>query len=595
MLAHELDATMKKQHDSGVVGELQPSNFHHSVDVGALSEDFDVNNAFSDRDWSKQRYQLHPPLIANELRRNIGTYPFTSNLASWAIKALVNYKPTEKALNLVKPFAAEFHEVVDEERARSTGLLDLNIAELIYQVSLEVGGALLLAATKDGDPVDLQAKFQSSQAGQDDHFSPWGDLLTGLECDPPIIAMFPIYLMMCEASGSSGSSGSEAESAQEDYVYATFSGVDWASGEDSFTRKFETFKQRALATVPALDDNFSKKDRSFLRIANAYLRAMNDCENIKGFSTPNKASINHGLDYNLVMILRGLDTISAAFMCSDGAVFLDDAGMDSMIAAGISNDVVDLHADIKTGETRNLLRLLYPDGLTIELSLQTMSTVFSGMLCELYRGHKRAQFENREDGRITAPTPAYSFCRARRRRIFATLETYTNTYPLFWDWTHEIYRRAKLQINDAGLEELLVQALNRARYQGTLSEVSEEASSSHYSFFDIRFALIEDGKSIIQEKTPLGVNGSLAQVIRDIHRLWNDQLLSENKQPGWGEHFDTKSDELFGKAGNLLGKNEGVSEEVYKFGAAYKLLSMTLPYLAYHTVGAIIMTFGAAS
>lgn len=121
-------------------------------------------------------------------------------------------------------------------------------------------------------------------------------------------------------------------------------------------------------------------------------------------------------------------------MCRDGAAFLDDAGIDSILGSAVPNDVMDLHTDIFTGETRNLLRLLYPSGLTIDEAMQTTSTILSSMLCEIIRGHHRARLGNREDGRVSSTSPPYSFSRARHRRIFETLELYINAYPHFWEW-----------------------------------------------------------------------------------------------------------------------------------------------------------------
>lgn len=161
---------------------------------------------------------------------------------------------------------------------------------------------------------------------------------------------------------------------------------------------------------------------------------MNNCENARSFQAPRKAAIEHGLDYDLVIIARALDTIGSAYMSRDGASWLDSEGMDSLIGSALPNDVMDLHTDIFTGETRNPLRLLYPSNLTISKAIQTTSTILATMLCEVFRGHHRARLHNREDGRISSTSPPYSFCRARHRRIFETLELYMDQYPQFWEW-----------------------------------------------------------------------------------------------------------------------------------------------------------------
>lgn len=207
-----------------------------------------------------------------------------------------------------------------------------------------------------------------------------------------------------------------------------------AKGQNKFNDQLAAFEALAHASVPTLDDTKSGQDRCFWRIALGFLRAMNDCENARQFKTPKKAAIDHGFHPDLVIAARALDTIGSAFMCQDGAAWLDNEGMDSLIGTALVNDVMDLHTDIWTGETRNLFRLLYPSGLTITQAMHTTSTVLSATLCEIFRGHARARLNNREDGRVSSTSPSYSFCRARHRRIFETLELYVNKYPQFWEW-----------------------------------------------------------------------------------------------------------------------------------------------------------------
>lgn len=342
----------------------------------------------------------------------------------------------------------------------------------------------------------------------------------------------------------------------------------------------------AQASTPNLDDSRAGKDRCFWRFALAYLRCMNECENSRPFKTPKTAAINHGLDLDLVIAARGFDTVGAAYMGRDGAAWYDDPGMDSLLGSGLANDVMDLHTDIWTGETRNLLRLLYPSDFSIAQALQTMSTLLSGMLCEVFRGHRRARMSDREDGRISSASPPYSFCRARHRRIFESLEMYINHYPLFWTWTWDIYRKAKAQITEAGLNEALVCALKRACTHGRLPE------SPSTKFFHLWYDMIENGADQMAEKQPLGVSDDLTAIVRRLYSLWHEQLLDCTKKPGWGREFDAQSDALFSKAGEILETRGGISEDMYRFTVAYGRLSMGLPYIAYHTMDATIMAFG---
>ncbi|KAG8411899.1 hypothetical protein J3458_015194 [Metarhizium acridum] len=591
---HSLAITGASQTDMETVGVINTRKMRYTgrglncLKSGGLnprrdahcSEDFHNQEPFHSRHWSQSKVHLVPFPPTAQLKRRIGHYPLTSQLAGWVLDAFTNYSPSTECMDLVRPFGAEFHEVLDRERAAGTGLHNLNLVELTYQVTLEVGAEILLAATENGNTGDIQPEFHSSQAARDEHFAPWGKLLTGLVCDPPIISQFPFYLMMCQSFGL------ETNSSQENYVYSALTGVDWAKGKNVYSERFRAFEERARASVPNLEDRLSGQDRSFWRISLAYLAAMNKLENSREFTTPRVSYIKTGLDPLLLMAVRGFDTIGSAYMCSDGAAYLDNAGMDSLVGSAVPNDVMDLHTDIYTGETRNLLRLLYPSGQSLDEAMGTMSTVLSGMLCELFRGHKLARFEGREDGRIAATSPPYSFCRARHRRIFEVMEAYTSKYPDFWQWTWDILGRAKRQITEAGLNELLVEALGRGINRDPLPD------SPYNAFFNGYFDMIEKSQEPSKLNKALGVQNELADLVREIHDLWHRQLLDPGKKPGWGRRFDEKSDALFKQAGELLGGKGGITNDVYKFAIAYGRLSMALPYIAYHTIDAIILSYG---
>ncbi|KAI0873259.1 hypothetical protein GGS24DRAFT_501962 [Hypoxylon argillaceum] len=227
-----------------------------------------------------------------------------------------------------------------------------------------------------------------------------------------------------------------------------------ARGQNKFNERLVAFEALARSSVPTLDAK-SELDRCFWRIALGYLDSMNACENARSFKTPKKAYIEHGIDADLVIAARALDTIGSAYMCRDGAAWLDDKGIDSLIGTALANDVMDLHTDVLTGETLNLLR-----------------------------------------------------------------------------------------------------------------------------------------SAQLAKKQPLGVSEDLAPVIRNLHDLWHARLLDDTKKPGWGREFDHMSDMLLGDAGEILASRGGTSEDMYKFAIAYGRLSMGLPYIAYHTIDAIIMTFG---
>ncbi|KAI1422212.1 hypothetical protein F5Y12DRAFT_800014 [Xylaria sp. FL1777] len=547
-----------------------------NMPIGLNSEKL-TSHLCAQRVWLKS--ELSSPSPQPTKGRHIGTYALTTKIAPWVEKALKGYRPTVEVFELVQPFASKLHAFFDRERESSTGLHDLDMMEMIYQNTLEINAAIILAANNTEDPVNLSLQFHSSRAGRDDHLVSWGRLLTGLECDPPIIALSSFYLLLCQAFTF------EPTSHKEDYVYAALTSADWMKGQNKFNDRLVAFEALARSSVPTLDED-SGTNRCFWRVALAYLHSINGCENARSFKAPKETHIEHGLDYDLVIAARAFDGASSPYMSWDGATWFDDEGTDSCIGAAVINDVMDLHTDVLTGETRNLLRLLYPRCSRIDQAIDITSVVLSSMLCEVFRGHYRARMLNREDGRVSSTSTGYSFCRARHRRIFETLERYISRYPQFWAWTWKIYHTAKSQVTDAAIAEPLICGIKRAATGAQLPP------SPANGFFSLWYDLVEDGSAQLAKKQPLGVSEDLAPVIRNLHNLWHAKLLDDTKKPGWGREFDHKSDMLLGEAGEILARRGEISEDTYKFAVAYGILSMGMPYIAYHTIDAIIMTFG---
>lgn len=186
--------------------------------------------------WTREQQRSHVPEPGKG--RHLGTYALTSHVSEWAADAFNKYQPSDEVLHLVEPFAKQFHELAEDERNSSFGLHDTNTIECTYQHTIEIGAAILLAADKTDDPVDLTLGLHPSRAGMDDHFKTWGRLLTGLECDPPIVVQFPLYFLMCQAFSFEPISSSS----HEDYVYSALTGVDWVRKvllRNSFCRDYD--------------------------------------------------------------------------------------------------------------------------------------------------------------------------------------------------------------------------------------------------------------------------------------------------------------------------------------------------------------------
>lgn len=251
-----------------------------------------------------QQKRQHAP--AEDLRK-LGKYPRTTDLAPWVKEAFSRYYPDAQTRALIEPFCKNFHEVMNKERQVSTGFHNLNLVEYTYQITLEVAAAILLASDRTENPIEIMDDVHSSKAGGDSHFHPWGTLLTGLDCQPNIIAIFAFYLMMCQSFTF------EKVAKVEDYIYSTLTGIDFAKGAGKYSSQMGSFEQMVKDKFPHLHEN-NLNDRSFWRVALSFLANLNQCENIRPFKHPKTAHIAHDLAPDLIIAMRAFDTIGSCYM-----------------------------------------------------------------------------------------------------------------------------------------------------------------------------------------------------------------------------------------------------------------------------------------
>jgi hypothetical protein len=129
--------TRKMRYTSDALAAFKASSVYTDTHTCTLCTESGVckSNAdiYSNRIWSNMQHKPDNPLEPKASDRNIGEYPFTSELASWVKNTMTNFEPDSQVLDLVKPFSAELHKAIDAERRSSSGLHDLNVIELTYQ------------------------------------------------------------------------------------------------------------------------------------------------------------------------------------------------------------------------------------------------------------------------------------------------------------------------------------------------------------------------------------------------------------------------------------------------------------------------------
>ena len=102
------------------------------------------------RVWIQSAYKHGEPRPG--ITRHIGKFALTTEVAPWVLNALSTHKPSPEVLELVKAYAQQYHDSIEQERATTTGLHDIDAIELTYQCTLEICAAILLAADKTDEP-----------------------------------------------------------------------------------------------------------------------------------------------------------------------------------------------------------------------------------------------------------------------------------------------------------------------------------------------------------------------------------------------------------------------------------------------------------
>ena len=130
--------TRKMRYTPDAMAAFEASSLYSDTHACTLCDVEDATyksdvDAFSNRIWNHMQHRLQTPLELKGSARNIGEYPFTSELAPWVKNTMANFQPDGQVLDLVKYFSAELHVALDAERRSSSGLHDLNVIELTYQ------------------------------------------------------------------------------------------------------------------------------------------------------------------------------------------------------------------------------------------------------------------------------------------------------------------------------------------------------------------------------------------------------------------------------------------------------------------------------
>jgi hypothetical protein len=133
---------------------------------------------YSGRVWLQSAYEHGKPKPGN--MRHIGKFALTTEVAPWIMKALSTHKPSPEVLVLIKPYAQQYHDSIEQERATTTGLHDIDSIELTYQCTLEICAAILLAADETDEPgkwVTVSGRLRFKTQNHSTHVRQWNQII----------------------------------------------------------------------------------------------------------------------------------------------------------------------------------------------------------------------------------------------------------------------------------------------------------------------------------------------------------------------------------------------------------------------------------
>ncbi|KAG0248906.1 hypothetical protein BGZ95_007792, partial [Linnemannia exigua] len=224
----------------------------------------------------------------------------------------------------------------------------LLVAEMLQR--LEVG------RTGDGRGfADAKALAAKARPGAGGHLGRWGRLITGIELDPPLLSLIPLYgyavAVLLDAP----------KAPKEVYAAPVLTGSDWGLWDQEDVQPEASGYRNTCAViaraVAALDDvDMQEIGKSLPIIAfidrTSHLSKLHD-----GQPTAQEVKIATTMSVDEILLFRAVDSTAMGYLPAAMPLVFDDSMVAGLIMSGLINDIYDLATDVVSGERRNALRL----------------------------------------------------------------------------------------------------------------------------------------------------------------------------------------------------------------------------------------------
>ncbi|KAF9948252.1 hypothetical protein BGZ72_009804 [Mortierella alpina] len=277
-----------------------------------------------------------------------------------------------------------------------------------------------------GGFADAVALAAGARPGAGRHLGRWGRLITGIELDPPLLSLIPMYGYAVTVLVGAPKVPKEA------YAAPVLTGSDWGlwDQEDTQTkasgyRNTCTVIARAIANLEDGDMRDIGKSLPIIAFTDRMCK-LSEVHDERPIVQEVKLATAMSVDE--ILLFRALDSTAVGYLPAGLPLVFDDSMVAGLILSGIINDIYDLPADVATGECKNALRLL-PWADDYESCLAQMGGIMQAMIAEIRELRGKHGEHVHPGAGLAVASFAYSLSRSKERGVCATVGLAAERWP----------------------------------------------------------------------------------------------------------------------------------------------------------------------
>ncbi|KAF9274932.1 hypothetical protein BGZ68_000231 [Mortierella alpina] len=350
-------------------------------------------------------------------------------VAEWVNAVMLRWISIEPADVAVKEAFALVRDTADMVAVDDSGKVCQALGDLL-------GGCLLVAErlerlevgrTGDGSGLaDAKALAAEARPGVGGHLERWGRLITGIELDPPLLSLIPLYgyavAVLLDAP----------KAPKEVYAAPVLTGSDWGLWDQGDTQPESSGYRNTCAmiarAVAALDDVDVQDIGKSLPIIAFIDRTSHLSKVHEERPTAQEVKIATTMSVDEILLFRAVDSTAVGYLPAGMPLVFDDSMVAGLIMSGLINDFYDLANDVVSGERKNALRL-FPWADDYDACLAQMSGIVQAMIVEIRELRGTHGGHVHPGAGLAVASFAYSLSRSKERGVCAAVRKAVKIWP----------------------------------------------------------------------------------------------------------------------------------------------------------------------